>query len=260
MAKPSIVIVPGAWHRPEHYKYIIQGLQKLEYEATGVTLPTVDSNPPLTSWDKDAEAVRTEILRHLDAGKDVIVIAHSYGGLVMSEGVRGLGKKAREEQGQKTGVLRLIYMCAVASQEGKTFVEITQAETEEEIQFELKRQKAMTIQPDGSMVPNDCELVCKTLFNLCDPKDVKWAFDLMGSHPAGPLTVPNTYTAYREIPSTYIVTENDKALPPSTQERMIAQGGEGAFEVIRCQEGHSPWLSNPGFIVDCIRRAAGEEV
>ncbi|GAD95939.1 hypothetical protein ANI_1_1316164 [Paecilomyces variotii No. 5] len=260
MSKPVIVLTPGAWHRPEHYKYVIEDLQKLGYEAVGVTLPTVDSNPPLTSWDKDAEAVRMEILKHLDAGKDVIAIAHSYGGLVMSEGVKGLGKKAREEQGQKTGVLKLIYMCAVASQEGKTFAELTKAETEEEIAFDMQRQKAMTFQPDGNMVPKDRKLVCELLFNRCDPKDVEWAFDLMGSHPAGPLIVPLTYTAYREIPSTYIVTENDKALPPSTQERMIAQGGEGVFEVIRCQEGHSPWLSNPRFIVDCVRQAAGEEI
>lgn len=147
MSKPVIVIVPGAWHRPQHYKYIIEGLQKFHYEAVGVTLPTVDSNPPLTSWDKDAEAVRTEILKHLDAGKDIIVIAHSYGGLVMSEAVRGLGKKAREEQGLKTSVLRLIYMCAIASQEGKTFQEIVKPETDEELQLALQQQKAITIQP-----------------------------------------------------------------------------------------------------------------
>lgn len=110
------------------------------------------------------------------------------------------------------------------------------------------------------MVNGDRELGCKMVFNRCDPKDVEFALDLMGTHPAGPLIVPATYTAYREIPSTYILTENDHALPPTTQERMIAQGGEGAFEVVRCQEGHSPHLSNPGFIVDCIRRAAGEKL
>ncbi|KAJ9325884.1 hypothetical protein DTO027B5_3912 [Paecilomyces variotii] len=260
MPKPVIVIVPGAWHRPQHYKYIIEGLQKFEYEAIGVTLPTVDSNPPLTSWDKDAEAVRTEILKHLDAGKDVVVIAHSYGGLVMSEAVKGLGKKARGDQGQNAGILKLIYMCAIASQDGKTFQEITKPETDEELQMELQRQKAISIQPDGSMVPSDRELGREMVFNRCDPKDVEWAQDLMGTHPAWPLVVPATYTAYREIPSTYILTENDRALLPTVQERMISQGGEGGFEVIRCQEGHSPQLSNPGFIVDCIRRAAGEKV
>lgn len=76
---------------------------------------------------------------------------------------------------------------------------------------------------------------------------------MLGSFPPGPLSVPVTYTAYLEIPSTYIVCENDKALPPSVQERMIAQG-KGAFRVERCQEGHSPFLSNPDYIVECIKR------
>lgn len=95
-------------------------------------------------------------------------------------------------------------------------------------------------------------------YDRCDPKDAAEAIEMLGSHPAGPLGVPVTYTAYREIPSTYIICENDQALPLFAQERMIAQG-DGVFDVERCQEGHSPFLSNRRFIVDCIRRAAGEK-
>lgn len=96
-------------------------------------------------------------------------------------------------------------------------------------------------------------------YNRCDLADIDEALTHLGSFPAGPLTVPVTYTAYREIPSTYIVCENDNALPLSMQERMIAQG-EGVFHVERCQEGHSPFLSNPEFVVECLRKAAGEDV
>lgn len=109
------------------------------------------------------------------------------------------------------------------------------------------------------MAPQDSGIAREMLYNRCDPKDVDAAIELIGTHPAGPLAVPATYTAYREIPSTYILTQNDHALAPTAQERMIAQS-EGALDVIRCEEGHSPHLSNPGFIVDCIRRAAGEKV
>jgi pimeloyl-ACP methyl ester carboxylesterase len=94
-------------------------------------------------------------------------------------------------------------------------------------------------------------------YNRCDPKDVDEAVELLGSFPMGPLSVPVTYSAFLEIPSTYIVTRNDQALPESYQERMIAQA-EGAFTVERCDEGHSPFLSNPGLIVHYVRRAAGE--
>ena len=105
----------------------------------------------------------------------------------------------------------------------------------------------------------DREAARFVLYNGCDPKDADEALELLGSHPVSTLSVPVTYTAYLEIPSTYIICENDNALPLAAQETMIAQG-EGAFDVERCKEGHSPFISNPGFIVDCIRRAAGESV
>lgn len=101
------------------------------------------------------------------------------------------------------------------------------------------------------------EAVYNTFYNRCDPKDAEAAFDLLGGFPVGPMLVPVTYTAYREIPSTYIVCENDHALLPTQQERMIA-ASEGALHVERCQEGHSPYISNPSFIVDCVRRATEE--
>lgn len=96
-------------------------------------------------------------------------------------------------------------------------------------------------------------------YNRCDPKDIERAVGLLGTFPLGPLSVPVTYTAYREIPSTYIVCKNDFALRLPFQRRMIAQG-EGCFDVEECDEGHSPFMSNPRFIVDCVRRAAGEKV
>lgn len=95
----------------------------------------------------------------------------------------------------------------------------------------------------------------EVFYNRCDPKDVEEAIALLGTYPTGPLAVPVTYTAYLEIPSTYIVCENDRALLVSMQERPQANG---AFSVERCEEGHSPFLSNPAFIVQCICRASGE--
>ncbi|KAF7591450.1 hypothetical protein BBP40_001553 [Aspergillus hancockii] len=261
---PTIVIVPGAWHCPKHYKHLIDGLAKSDYEAIGVTLPSVNSSPPHTTWEQDAQAVRQVILAQLDRGSDVIAIAHSFGGISMSEAVKGLGKDAREKQGLKGGVVRLIYMCAMALPEGQTHVGQIKPQTPEEEELERQRQElqvkygGMRFTPDGAILL-DADAVRDVFYNRCDPADIDEATSLLGSFPSGPLTVPVTYTAYRAIPSTYIVCENDRALPVSYQERMIAQG-EGAFHVERCQEGHSPFLSNPGFVVECIRRAAGESV
>jgi len=149
MSKPVIVLVPGAWHRPQHLHKVISGLEKAGYEAHGVALVSVDSDPPVTSWDKDAEAVREVIVKNLEADKDVIVIAHSYGGMVMSEAVKGLGKKARGEQGLKTGVLRLIYMCAIAPRKGETLQDKTKPSTEHEASLAQQQMQTMKIEEVG---------------------------------------------------------------------------------------------------------------
>lgn len=145
MSKPVILIVPGAWHRAEHYQRLNDGLRKFDYEAIGLTLPSLDCNPVVTSWDKDAEAIREVIVQYFNSSKDVIVIAHSYGGVPMSEAVKGLGKKAREAQGLKTGVVRLIYMCAIAAQEGQSLVSQTAPVTDEE-------QQVAKLQAQGSQM------------------------------------------------------------------------------------------------------------
>lgn len=141
MSKPAIVIIPGAWHCPQHYQRLVNELVKIGYEAEGVTLPSVGSSPPLPSWDQDAEAVRQIILRYLDAGKDVIALAHSFGGIAMSEGVKGLGKEDREREGLKGGVVRLIFMAAMAVPEGQSYLDVMQPITPEEEEVSKKKSK-----------------------------------------------------------------------------------------------------------------------
>ncbi|KAK5791351.1 hypothetical protein VI817_006660 [Penicillium citrinum] len=264
MTKPAIVIVPGAWHKPQHYHYVIDGLRALGYEAEGVDLPSIDSNPPHSTWKYDAEEIRRVIMRHLDVGRNVITVAHSFGGVAMSEAVKGLGQEKREKQGLKASVLHLVYMCAMALPKGQSYVGQMTPTTPEEEEIDKQRKElqqkhgGVQVQPDGSTILNGD--VCRAaLYNDCDPFDTEKAVSLLGSFPSAPLAVPVTYTAYLEIPSTYIVCENDQALASCFQKRMVAQGN-GALRVERCNEGHSPFLSNPTYIVDCILRAAGATI
>lgn len=179
----------------------------------------------------------------------------------MSEAVKGLGKEERQKQGFTTGVVRLFCMCAMALPKGQTHVGQMKPVTPEEEEREKNRKsmRRRLEECNSSMynpVPhsylkhalsNRCrtaqssspkQAIRDVFYNRCDPADVDEALTHLGSSPPGPLTVPVTYTAYREIPSTYIVCEDDNALPLSVQERMIAQG-KGVFHVERCEEGHS---------------------
>lgn len=59
----------------------------------------------------------------------------------MSEAVKGLGKEARRKQGLPGGVLRLIYICAMALPEGQTHLGQLQPRTPEEEELERTRQE-----------------------------------------------------------------------------------------------------------------------
>lgn len=69
-----------------------------------------------------------------------------------------------------------------------------------------------------------------------------------------------TYAAWRDIPSTYLVCENDNAIPGSAQEGLLENTPGHLFEIERCQASHSPFLSMPKETADVIRRAAGEKL
>ena len=68
----------------------------------------------------DAACIRGEIDRLVvGQGKDVVVVAHSYGGVVASEAVKEeLGKKARESKGERGGVVRLVYISGFVLDQG----------------------------------------------------------------------------------------------------------------------------------------------
>lgn len=65
------------------------------------------------------------------------------------------------------------------------------------------------------------------------------------------------YCGWKEVPSVYLCSENDALLPLELQHQMAALAGS---MVETCSAGHLAMLSQPGRVVDVIRKAAGETV
>jgi hypothetical protein len=68
---------------------------------------------------------------------------------------------------------------------------------------------------------------------------------------------PLTYPAYRDVRVSYLLCEQDNAIPFPAQQAMVGIGGPNVVSHI-CSAGHSPMLSMPEKVVHVIRRAAGE--
>lgn len=118
--KPTIVLVPGAWHTAKCYDILVPHLQDAGYAALALTLPSVGASPPTQSLDPDVDHIRKNIQPLLDAGKDVVVVMHSYGGIPGGSAVKGLSKVDRQDQGQPGGVSALVYLCAWMIEENTT--------------------------------------------------------------------------------------------------------------------------------------------
>jgi pimeloyl-ACP methyl ester carboxylesterase len=73
---------------------------------------------------------------------------------------------------------------------------------------------------------------------------------------------PLTYAAYKDVPVTYILCEEDKIIDPSNQERMVKmmQDAGSDVNVVRLKCGHCPNVSQPEATLKAIRKAAGEHL
>lgn len=106
--------MPGGFTLPQLYTDVITYIASQGYTAEALHLPSVGykTNVPGTVQD-DAAFIASEVTKHADEGKEIVLIAHSYGGLPATESTKGLGKKEREVQGKAGGLVRLGYISCI---------------------------------------------------------------------------------------------------------------------------------------------------
>ena len=120
---PVIVIVPGAFGTPQGFEKLLPYLTKAGYATHPGSYPSCNpSDPAQVSSPQDIAFLRDNVLLPLlnEHGKDVVIIAHSYGGVVAGGAAKGLAKGTRRAQGQNTGVLGLIYVAGNITLDGES--------------------------------------------------------------------------------------------------------------------------------------------
>lgn len=110
MSKPTIVFCHGAWHTPSFFDKVIAILEPLGYKCVTFSFPGTGNVPPVKSLDEDIEAVRAVVLKEVDVGADVVVSAHSWGGVPTCSALDGLSKAEREREGKPGGVVKLAFV------------------------------------------------------------------------------------------------------------------------------------------------------
>ncbi|KIX98567.1 uncharacterized protein Z520_05868 [Fonsecaea multimorphosa CBS 102226] len=248
-SKPVIVLVPGAWHVPEAYHLVVGELEAAGYETRGVKFASVGSPEPLKDIQPDVEAIQ-QVMRPLieDQGKDVLLVVHSYGGVVGNEAVKDLDKASRAKQGKKGGVSHIYFCCAFALPEGVSLMD------------------ALNQTPLPWFQINDSEDIVTpatpidTFYNDVDGPEKYVA--MLKPHSYRTFFSKMTNPGWKYIPSTYLLCEKDEAIPLHAQKGMVegAQKAGAQMKVESMDVSHSPFLSMPQELARSIRRAAGESV
>lgn len=118
--KPTIMFAPGAWHTPDSFGLVQDALHARGWSTEAVSYPSVGAEPPTKGLDDDATALRAALERACDVGKKIVLVVHSYGGLVGANAVQGLGYQQRLQQGLAGGIIMFVYLAAFVTPLGKS--------------------------------------------------------------------------------------------------------------------------------------------
>jgi len=217
----TVVLVHGAWHGAWCWDKVVGGLS-----ARGV--PTVAVELPFDGLDADAAEARQAIAR---AGAGAVVVGHSYGGAVISQAASGLGN-----------VGHLVYLCAFMTGEDDDIGALM-------AKYPSPLMPHMRV-VDGRTVVDPAGAV-DAFYGDCSKADVDAALARLRSIP-GVTLAGDKRPAWRDVPSTYVVCTEDRAIPPGAQRDMAAH----ATHVVEWPTSHSPFVSQPQRVVELLDRLA----
>jgi pimeloyl-ACP methyl ester carboxylesterase len=266
--KPTILITHGAWHHPAYFSSVIDLLKAQGYKVVCPHLPTCNNDDtPTKTLDDDVALIRSTASSLADEEQEIVALMHSYGGVVGTDALYGLSTTERAKSGLKGGLKRLLYMCAFIPQKGQSLAGIFGGRmppyiVEKVNQGSIFCSKSLPIyvhwirfQQEGLFLgvedPNQ-----RFYHDTADPGH--WSAQLL-KHPKAAQFTAVSHEAFREVPITYLLCENDQALPMGVQKMMIGRIEEVGVKVgtiESCEGSHSPFLSMPEKVVEVVVRAA----
>ena len=221
----SVVLAHGAWADGSSWARVVSPLIAAGHKVLAASLP-------LTSFEADVAAVERTLER---APGPIVLAAHAYAGAVIAA--------ARNER-----VAGLVYITALAPDEGETVAEVfTRAPP---------HARAPKLTPDrhGLIYLPDAAFAEAFAPNATAEQQALLAAT---QRPIAPSCITSRVgrPAWRELPSWFLVAEQDYMILPETQrfmaERMRAR--------VRAHEvDHTPLVTAPSAVLEIIRAAIAE--
>jgi pimeloyl-ACP methyl ester carboxylesterase len=237
MAKPTIVLVHGAWADASSWNPVASALRSQGHDVL--------APPNLLRGPAGDAAYISSFLAQRTSGP-VVLVGHSYGGFVITNAATGGGD-----------VKALVYVDAFIPDEGEFVFQI------------LGGSGSALDVPDPTTVldivgyPNapegDAEAFLKPAtvhdsFAQDLPEADRWLI-VAGQRPItlGANTTPSVTAAWKSLPSWAVIGTEDKVIPPATQRAQAERAGAKTTEVAG---SHVSMVSHPQVAIDTILAAA----
>src|SRR5580765_3076698 len=223
-AAPSVVLVHGGFVDGSGWESVYEILRKDGYRVSIVQNPTISL--------KDDVAATKRVLAVQDGS--VILVGHSYGGAVITEA------------GNDPKVAALVYVTAFAPDKGESVGSL--------IKDPVPGAPAPPILPptDGFLFLDRAKFpesfaadVAPDAAAFMADAQVPWGLEAQN----GAVTEP----AWKSKPSWYLVSTNDKMIPPDAQRAMSKRTGATVVEV---KGSHAVYVSQPGEVAHFIEQAS----
>ncbi|OBT73992.1 hypothetical protein VF21_06013 [Pseudogymnoascus sp. 05NY08] len=265
---PTLVFVPGSWHKPTCYDKIIKPLEEQhKLKCIRVTLPSTSGNPEAT-FKNDIDAAQDAISSETTQGRNVVVIAHSYGGMVGNSAIKGFAKPRDtsstslstldQSQTQNKGyVIGLILIASGFTFTGLAFMDPFFGHPPPSWRVNKETGYAELVTPPRELFYHDVpEEDAEYAVSQLTPQSLKSLFE-GGEH---------SYAGWLDVPAWYIGTVEDRGLPVVAQRLNVGMAREMGCPVEHreLQTSHSPFLSQPeetvGILVEAVEAFSGKLV
>ncbi|CEI62055.1 unnamed protein product [Fusarium venenatum] len=233
----TVVIIPGSFASPSLYEPLAQSFARHGIQSEIVDLPSVgrkEGRNPATMSD-DVDEIVSVVEKLLDEDREVILLAHSYGGVPATQCLEALSQKARQSQGKKGGVSNIIYLAGVALPVGGSVISLLTA-------------------PDYLII--EAGLPFFTHDKNSPPEEALKLAKELSQHSTAAYKGQLTYAGYKDVKVHYIICEQDKLVVPEYQFGMVEllKGmTNGRVGVHKIQSGHTPNLTQPDTLTEMIK-------
>jgi pimeloyl-ACP methyl ester carboxylesterase len=223
-AKPSIVLVHGAWADGSCWSEVIERLQASGYHVTAPQFP-------LRALADDVARLREVLARQHGP---TVVAGHSYGGQIMT----ALGTDTQN-------VAALVYIAAFGLDQGESLGALLPTPPTPALAHLDIDEQGFAWCPEGDFVTHFASGV--------DPVRAKVLFAVQQPGAASAFAEQMGIPAWKSLPTWYLVAAEDQAVPPDAERQMAKRMEATTVEVAA---GHLAMVSHPAHVVELIETAA----